>query len=69
MCLLTSIDQYLRRTGMTPTRFGRLAVNDPRLVRDLKAGREPGLKVRTRVEAMLREDRPPSGAGRTRRRS
>ena len=31
MSLLVTIDRYLRGTGMPPTKFGRLAVNDPRV--------------------------------------
>ncbi|MEO7681915.1 MAG: hypothetical protein ABIS14_14705 [Sphingomonas sp.] len=38
---------------MPPTKFGRLAVNDPRLVRDLRAGREPGPRMVARVEAFI----------------
>ncbi|MCC2980147.1 MULTISPECIES: hypothetical protein [unclassified Sphingomonas] len=55
MSLLIRIDRYLRQTGIPPSTFGRRAVNDPRLVRDLRAGRTPGARVCARVEAMLRE--------------
>ena len=55
MSLLIEIDRYLRRTGIPPTTFGRRAVNDPRLVGDLRAGRRPGAGIRRRVEAMLQE--------------
>jgi hypothetical protein len=34
------IELFLRRTGMRPARFGRLAARDPRLVFDVRAGRE-----------------------------
>ncbi|MFL0414934.1 hypothetical protein [uncultured Sphingomonas sp.] len=54
MSLLVEIDRYLRRTGVAPTTFGRRAVNDPRLVLDMRAGRMPGAHVRARVEALLR---------------
>lgn len=55
MSLLVEIDRYLRRTGTPPTTFGRRAVNDPRLVGDMRRGRLPGPGVRARVEAMLQE--------------
>lgn len=55
MSLLVEIDRYLRRTGVRPTTFGRRAVNDPRLVGDMRGGRMPGAAVRARVEAILRE--------------
>ena len=47
------IDRFLRKTGMAPTRFGRLAANDPRLVRDLKQGREPRSAMVARIEAFI----------------
>jgi hypothetical protein len=53
MSLLFRITQYCRRTGMPPTRFGRLAVNDPRLVGDLKRGREVGPDLEGRVVAFI----------------
>lgn len=53
MSLLWKINGYCRRTGMPPTKFGRLAINDPRLIGDLRRGRELGPEVRARVEAFL----------------
>lgn len=53
MSLLIIIDRYLRQTGMPVTKFGRLAVNDPRLVHDLRRGRCPGPSMRARVEAFI----------------
>lgn len=55
MSLLVVIDRYLRRTGIAETTFGRRAVNDPRLVADLRRGRQPGPHVRARVEALIGE--------------
>lgn len=57
MSVLAKIDRYLKETGMPPTRFGRLAVNDPRLVGDLRNGRELGQRVLARVEAFLTQGR------------
>lgn len=53
MSLLVKIDGFLRRTHMPPTKFGRLAVRDPRLVGDLRRGREPGASMIARVEAFI----------------
>lgn len=53
MYLLRTIEIYLRRTGMTPTRFGRDAVQDPRLIHDMKRGREPGRAMTERVLAFI----------------
>jgi hypothetical protein len=55
MSLLVKIDRFLRATQMPPTRFGRLAVSDPRLVGDLKRGRHPGPSMVARVEAFIAE--------------
>ncbi|OWK31437.1 hypothetical protein [Sphingomonas dokdonensis] len=55
MSLLVRIDRYLRRTGTSPSTFGRRAVNDPRLVHDLRRGRRPGAHICERVDAMLQE--------------
>lgn len=41
MSLLIEIDRFLRRTKMPHTKFGRLSVSDPRLVHDLRRGRQP----------------------------
>lgn len=49
------IEKFLRRTQMPPTKFGRLAVRDPRLVFDLRRGREPGQAITARIEAFLAE--------------
>jgi hypothetical protein len=51
--VLPKIHKFLRRSGMPATKFGRLAVNDPRLVHDLRNGREPGERMVARIEAFL----------------
>jgi hypothetical protein len=56
MSLLIEIDRYLRRTGMPATKFGRLAVRDPRLVGDMKRGRQLRPYTVARVRALLRGD-------------
>lgn len=55
MTLMTDIDRYLRHTGMPETKFGRLAVRDPRLVGDLRRGRCPGPRMTARVQAFIAE--------------
>ena len=40
MSVHRKIEKFLRRTNMPATKFGRLAIGDPRLVRDLRNGRE-----------------------------
>ncbi|MET3827174.1 MULTISPECIES: hypothetical protein [Sphingomonas] len=53
MSVLHKIDCYLRATAMPRTKFGRLAVGDPRLVDDLRRGREPGARMVQRIETFL----------------
>lgn len=53
MSVLIRIDRYLRRMAMPETKFGRLAVRDPRLVHDLKRGRQPGPGMVARIDAFI----------------
>jgi len=55
MSLLREIEMFLRHTGLAPTRFGRLAAQDPRFVYDLRNGRTVGDKLRLRVEGWMKE--------------
>ncbi|EQB31739.1 hypothetical protein [Sphingobium ummariense] len=51
--LLRTVERFLSENNIPPTRFGREAVRDPRLVFDLRQGREPGDRVRRRVEHFM----------------
>lgn len=51
--VLKRIETYLRKTGISPTRFGRETANDPRLVFDMRQGREPRSDLRARIERFL----------------
>jgi len=51
--LIRKIEQFLRRHDMPPTKFGRLAARDPRLVLDLRMGREPRPAMERRVEHFM----------------
>ena len=55
--LLRTIEKFLRDDQIAPTRFGRDAVRDPRLVFDLRMGRDPGDRVKRRVEHFMNEYR------------
>ena len=57
MDLLRLIEGYLKASRMPETKFGRLAVNDPRLVGDLRRGREPGPDMIRRVHAFITGER------------
>jgi len=68
--LLQRIEAFLRESAMPPSVFGRAAVGDPRLVADLRGGREPGRRIVSRTENFMSkwhaERTEPSGDGRTR---
>ena len=51
--LLRRIEIYLKRSGTPPARFGRESVRDPRLVFDLRRGREPRSNLKRRLGAFL----------------
>lgn len=51
--LTAAVEGFLTQHGMEPTRFGRLAVNDPKFVFDLREGREPRRATRDRVVAFM----------------
>ena len=51
--LLMIIERFLRDYEMAATTFGRRAVRDPRLVLDMRNGREPGSRMRCRVEHFM----------------
>jgi len=55
--MLNEIEAYLNRTGMAETRFGRLAVKDPRLIGDLRQGRCLGPAIRSRIASFIEERR------------
>lgn len=51
--LIRKVEKFLRAHDMPPTRFGRLAANDPRLVWDLRNGREPHSRLERRLEHFM----------------
>lgn len=50
MHIRREIELFLNRTDMAPTYFGRQVANDPRLVLDIRNGRE----VRSAMERKIR---------------
>lgn len=53
--LLRRITQFLNESQLPPTLFGRMAVGDPRLVSDLRGGRECGAALTQRVEHFMND--------------
>ena len=53
MILLRRIETYLARHDLSPSRFGRAALGDPRFVADLRKGRTPRPATIARVCSFL----------------
>lgn len=51
--LLQRISRHLELTGTPETLFGRRAAGDPRLVGDLRNGRQPRPPLVARIEAYI----------------
>ena len=58
------LSAFLRRTGLRPTTFGRMALGDPNLVRQIDGGRSLSLKTADRVLAFMAEYDGDSGGAR-----
>lgn len=65
--LLQTIESFLKESGMPPSVFGRAAVRDPRLVSDLRGGRNCGRGVVCRAEFFMNKWRADFRAGRVAR--
>jgi hypothetical protein len=61
--LLQRIETFLKESAMPPSVYGRAAVRDPRLVSDLRGGREPGRDLICRVEHFMNKWRADRRAG------
>lgn len=53
MTILRTIEKFLDRTSMAPTRFGRDSIHDPRIVFDMRNGREPTDRTIKRLEHFM----------------
>lgn len=54
------VERFLRETDMPQTKFGRLAARDPRLVGDMRNGRQPGERMRKKIEHFMNKYREQS---------
>lgn len=53
MTLIRDVERFLRTTGMPWTKFGRLAVNDPLFVKQLRHGRTPRPRTEVKVRNFM----------------
>lgn len=51
--VIAKIDDFLHKTGMPWSRFGRLATGDPRFVEDVRNGRTLRPRTEQRVAAFI----------------
>ena len=49
----TRVSAFLDDTGLSPTRFGRMALGDPNLMRRIEGGRSPRLRTADHVLAFI----------------
>jgi hypothetical protein len=56
MSALHRIERYLSATGTPWSRFGRIVASDPRLVQDMRNGRQPRASMIARIEAYLAKE-------------
>ena len=52
--ILLEIERWLRQHNVSASRFGRMAASDPRLVADLRKGRDPSSKTVARIRVFMR---------------
>lgn len=53
--LRRDVEEFLRARSMSAVTFGRSALNDPHLVRDLRNGRRLWPETEARVRAFMRD--------------
>jgi hypothetical protein len=51
--MLWKVERFLKASGMSATAFGRWVARDPRLVHDMRRGREVGPRLMRRIEAFI----------------
>ena len=53
MSMLSLVERHIRKNRVSPARIGRESVGDPRLVFDMRNGRNLGGKIEARLQAYL----------------
>lgn len=53
MHMLRIVEKFLRENEIAPTKFGRLVAGDPRLVLDMRLGREVRGPMRNKITAFI----------------
>lgn len=58
--LLHDIEAFIARAAMSPTKFGLLAMNDPALMKRLRAGGDVRTLTAHRIRTFIKDWRPPA---------
>lgn len=53
MHMLRMVEKFLRENDVAPTKFGRMVAGDPRLVLDMRMGREVRPPMRAKIIAFI----------------
>jgi len=61
---ISRVSAFLGRSGLSPTAFGKTALGDPNLMRQIGGGRSPSLRTADRILAFIAEQDGASGGGR-----
>lgn len=61
---ISRVSAFLGRSDLSPTAFGKKAVGDPNLIRQIVRGRSPSLRTADRILAFIAEHDGASGGGR-----
>lgn len=61
---ISRVSAFLRRSGLSPTAFGKKALGDPNLMRQIGRGRSPSLRTADRILAFIAEQDGALGGGR-----
>ncbi len=61
---ISRVSAFIGRSGLSPTAFGKKAVGDPNLMRQIGRGRSPSLRTADRILAFIAEQDRASGGGR-----
>lgn len=57
--LLSQIERFLDRHDMEAAAFGKSAINDTHLVRDMRKGRSPLRRTVRKIKHFMRDYKPP----------
>lgn len=56
--MLRIVEKFLRENDIAPTKFGRIVAGDPRLVLDMRMGREVRLPMQKKILKYIDDYRP-----------